>query len=261
MKTSFILFVVITLVPISLHAQKTFTVTTKTVERDININFINRDSVNLPLNANFELIEDSCSQITRYGHLKLEAKKFTGRFKDVSRAKPQLIITEGTYTDEGLKHGTFISRYLNGNLRSKGNFKNNQFDGKWEFYYEDGKPKFNLEANGDDIKITDSWDTNGIKNVENGNGTCRIDLEEMYWKGQLVNGKPNGQWKAIKTDNNSTLITETYNNGILKGGKTNSADATRLQLIAYTQLPYIKTEQLPISLVLCDGSDISQSKK
>jgi len=245
---------------ITASAQKTFMITTKTVQRDININFIRKDSVNLPLNADFELIEDACSQIIRYGHLNLDAKKFTGRFKDVARANPQLIITEGNYNNDGLKDGEFINRYLNGNLRSKGNFKNNKFDGRWEFYYEDGKPKFISVISGDDITITDSWDATGVKTVNNGNGTYRIDLEELYWKGQLLSGKPDGQWKAVKTDNNTTLITETYKNGVLQ--KSNSkTDVPRFLLVFNSLLPYIRTEQLPISFKSCDGTDAFKTQK
>lgn len=112
----------------NLYAQKSFIITTKTVKRDINIDFRRKDSVNLSLNGNFELIEDSCAPIIRRGHLELEPKKFMGRFKDVSRANPQLILTEGNYTPDGLKDGSFTSRYLNGNLQSKGDFKNNLFE-------------------------------------------------------------------------------------------------------------------------------------
>ena len=261
MKSLLIAWALIIFVYTNASAQKTFTITTKTVQRDISIDFIRKDSVNLSLNSNFELIEDSCAQITRYGHLDLDQKKFKGKFKDVSHANPQLVVTEGSYTAEGLKDGGFTSHYLNGNLQSKGNFKNNLFDGKWELYYDDAKPKVTFEANGDDINITNSWDATGIKTVDNGNGIFRIDLAELYWKGPVINGKPDGQWKALKKDNNATLLTETFKSGILqKGNKVNNSDTGRLRLALLEQLPYIKTEQLTISFILCDGTDVSKKQ-
>ena len=262
MKLAFIAWATITFACTNASAQKIITITTKTVQRDISIGFIRKDSVNLSLNNNFELIEDSCAQITRYGHLDLDQRKFKGKFKDVSHVNPQLMVTEGNYTAEGLKDGSFTSRYLNGNLQSKGNFKNNLFDGKWELYYDDAKPKVTFEANGDDINITNSWDANGIKTVDNGNGIFRIDLVELYWKGPVVNGKPDGQWKAIKKDSNTTLLTETYKNGILqKGEKVNNSDLGRLRLALLEQLPYLRTEQLPVSFILCDGTDYTKTQK
>lgn len=89
----------------------------------------------------------------------------------------------------------------------------------------------------------------------------RIDMAEIYLKGAVVNGKPDGQWKIIKKDNNTTLLTETYKNGILqKGEKVNNSDTDRLRLALLEQLPYIKTEKLPISFILCDGTDVSKNK-
>ncbi len=154
------------------------------VKRSVNFNFITKDSVNLPLNANFELIETDCSQITRYAHLNMMQRKFMGKFKDVSRANPQLVVAEGNYTADGLKEGSFISHYLNGNLQTKGNFKNNLFDGHWELYYEDGKPQLTFEANGTDIKIIDSWDAKGVKIINNGNGNG-FDASVNYQLGLL----------------------------------------------------------------------------
>ena len=181
----------------NLRAQNVFVDPAKAgLKRTFRFNFINKDSIHLALSENFEMIEDSCSQITRYGHLNMMERKFTGKFKDVSRLNPTLILTEGNYSADGLKDGTFISRNLNGNVQSKGNFTKNKFDGRWEIYYDDGKPKLTFEANGKDIKIIDSWDAKGVKTIDNGNGNYQLDLEDIYWKGKLVNGKPDGTWKA-----------------------------------------------------------------
>ncbi len=149
---------------------------TNVSRRTIRFNFIKKDSVNLSLNNEFDLIEDSCSEVIRYAHINMQQRKFFGPVKDVSRLTPGLVLTEGTYTPDGLKDGYFITHYLNGNLQAKGSFKNNKYDGKWEMYYDDGKPKLTFEATENDIKITDAWDNKGVKVVDNGKRNFRVYL-------------------------------------------------------------------------------------
>ncbi len=114
-------------------------------QRFLKINFVAKDSVNLLLDDEFNMIEDDCAQVTRYARLNMPQRKYSGRIKDVSRLDHSLVITDGTYSADGLKDGYFITHYLNGQLQAKGNFKNNQYDGKWEMYYDDGKPSYFLK--------------------------------------------------------------------------------------------------------------------
>lgn len=125
---------------------------------------IGKDSVDLSLTSEYNMVEDSCAQIIRHGHLNYRIRKFTGPFKDVSKANKGVILSEGAYTADGLKNGVFTSRYVNGNIQSKGAFKNNQFDGHWELYYEDGKPQLFFDADNTAIRITDAWTASG-KNI------------------------------------------------------------------------------------------------
>ncbi|WP_448700360.1 toxin-antitoxin system YwqK family antitoxin [Mucilaginibacter sp. AW1-3] len=224
--------------------------------RRVRINFVGKDSVNLALNEDFDMIEDSCSQIVRHGHLK--QRKFFGPFTDVSRIDPSLILTEGNYSADGLKDGPFISHYLNGKLQAKGNFKNNQYDGHWEIFYDDDKPKLTFDANNGDITITDAWDEKGSKTIVNGKGTYRVDIANIYWRGKLLNGKPDGTWKAYKTDDatNTDIISESYKNGVFQKGKGplgEYTDAPRMILIPTDKLPFTRAEKLRISAVPCNG--------
>lgn len=226
--------------------------------RNIRFSTIGKDSINLALNHQFNLIEDSCSQVIRYGHMNMFTRKFFGKFKDVSKLDPKIVLTEGNYTADGLKEGYFITHYLNGNLEAKGNFKNNQYDGDWEIYYADGKPMMTFTANGGDIKIIDVWDAKGNKTVNNGSGNYRVDLEGLYWKGKLLNGKPDGTWKAANPDDatNVTLVSETYKEGLFKKGTNalgNYTDAPQLVLVPPNKLPFINAETFMIALVGCDG--------
>ena len=143
------------------------------VSRQVKIRVIGYDSVAIPLNENFELIEDSCSQIIRYGHLNFDTYKFKGKITDVSQANPNLVLTQGIYSNEGSKEGEFVANFLNGKLQARGNFKNDVPDGKWEVFYDDGNPHITFESAGSDVKIIDVWDDKKNKVVDNGNGPTR----------------------------------------------------------------------------------------
>lgn len=230
--------------------------------RNVRFKIFGRDSVVLALNHEFNMIEDSCSQVIRYGHMNTTNRKFYGKIKDVSKLDPKIVLTEGNYTADGLKDGYFITHYLNGNLEAKGNFKNNQYDGDWEIFYADGKPMITFTANGNDIKIIDVWDEKGTKTVNNGTGNYRIDLEGLYWNGKLLNGKPDGTWKAANPEDatNTTLVSETYKGGQFKKGNNalgNYEDAPRLALVPPNKLPFTRAEALMIALVGCDGVNLT----
>jgi hypothetical protein len=217
----------------------------------VQITFIGQDSINLPLNSDFELIEESCSQITRYGHYNQYQKFFYGPFRDVSVENPKLILTEGTYTLDGLKDGYFTMRYLNGNLQAKGSFKDDKYDGKWELYYDTGKPKLVFEANGKEIKIIDAWDAKGARIVDNGKGTYTADLDGIYWKGKLVDGKPDGAWRARLTDDvtNTDRLVERYKKGVFQDGKGMTGDYNdkpKLELVAKELFPFVKAEYMHV---------------
>ena len=229
------------------------------VRRSIRFNILENDSVNLSLNDQYFLIEDSCAQIIRHGHVKLKQRLFYGRVRDVSKADLNLVVTEGNYTIDGQKYGEFITHYLNGNLQGRGAFKNNKYDGKWEVYYEDGKPELKFEAVNNEITITDAWKPDGTKTVDNGNGSYQADLDEYYWKGKLVNVKPDGTWKFLpKTDATETpMASESFKKGKFHSGISpigEYTDSTRIILVAPNLLPFTNAEKLQISLTACDGS-------
>lgn len=226
-------------------------------QRNIRFDFIKGDSTRLSFNEEFNLIEDSCSQVYRYAHVDMQNRRYTGQFKDVSRADGKLTITQGAYNHEGLVDGPFIVNYLNGALQAKGNFKNGLFDGKWEVYYDNGKPKITFEANGKGVKIIDEWDSKGTKTVNDGNGTYRADMGFMYWQGKLLNGRPEGKWKSKKTVDNTDLTSEVYKNGTFIKGTTSFSeytDAPRLVLISPAIFPFTTAEKFQISATPCNGT-------
>jgi antitoxin component YwqK of YwqJK toxin-antitoxin module len=76
--------------------------------------------------------------------------------------------------------GAYESYYLNGKLKSSGQYKNNQASGKWKYFFENGKLK--MEAELEDGGKSGDW----IYYFENGN---------VSRKGRLVDGKKEGLWE------------------------------------------------------------------
>jgi|SRR6185312_4379924 len=228
------------------------------IQRRVRFQNLGNDSVGISLNDEYFLIEDSCAQIIRYGHFNFQQRKFHGRFTDVSKANPSLVVSEGSYSEDGLKNGAFKSYYLNGKLQAKGNFKDNKYDGKWEMYYEDGKPELVFEVTAGDYVISDAWKPDGTKTVDNGNGTFVDELGGLYWKGKLVNGKPDGKWRLLKTDDISEMPvgSESFKKGQFRNGSlynNDYNDASRILLISPYKLPFVNAEKMLISSVPCNG--------
>lgn len=212
----------------------------------------------LTLNEDYYLIEDSCARILRYARYDFKQRLFTGKFRDVNFLNQDQVVAAGEYNERGQKQGSFLSYYLNNHLEAKGEFRENKFFGRWELFYEDGKPKLRFESNGDGIKIIDAWDREGKKTVNNGRGMYRANLGNIYWTGKLVDGKPDGKWKAVKTDDrtNTGLVTETLKNGQFQKGSGPAGDykdASHIVLVSETELPFVNAEKLRISAVPCNG--------
>lgn len=219
------------------------------IARKINFRTIEKDSLDLSLDANYYLIEDSCAQIVRHARFNFDTRKFHGKFSDVSKQNPSIILTEGNYSTEGLKEGPFIVRYPGGSIEAKGNFKNDKFDGRWEFFYEDEKPKLVFEVKDGVCNIIDEWNADGSKIIDKGNGNYICDLTTYYWKGKLVNGKPDGTWKmyASKDESKTAIATERFKKGEFTGGENQIGSYTgssRIDLTGSMNLPFFNTEKL-----------------
>lgn len=180
----------------------------------------------------------------------MRQRKFHGRFTDVSKANPNLIINEGSYNDDGLKDGPFIVRYPNGNMLAKGNFKNNRFDGIWNIFYETGKPKLIFEVKDNVCAITDAWNEKADKIV--GNGTYIINLVLFSWKGKLVNGRPDGNWKLYQNGDmgGRTFGFEYFKKSKFTGGENSLgkySDASRIDLTVDIDLPFTVAEWIKVA--------------
>jgi len=226
----------------------------ETVNRRINFNPIDADSLNLALNDQFMLIEDSCAAVIRHIRFDFDSRKFHGRFTDVRKDNPAVTLTEGYYTAEGKKEGTFTTRYTSGNIKAKGNFKNDDFDGKWDLYYDSGKPMLTFEAINGVYTVTDAWDDKGSKTVDKGTGNYSVEIALQYvWEGKLMNGKPDGTWKMYRSADKykNTIGSEHFKKGEFAKGENqfgSYSDRSRIQLVNKDLFPFINAEKLIIGL-------------
>jgi len=59
---------------------KAQTISRSIVSRKVQFRTIGKDSIDLNLNEDYDLIEDSCSLIVRHGHINIRDRKFFWRF-------------------------------------------------------------------------------------------------------------------------------------------------------------------------------------
>ncbi|RYY35938.1 MAG: hypothetical protein EOP46_08270 [Sphingobacteriaceae bacterium] len=235
-------------------------------ESRIVVRSIGKDSINLPLDINYYLTKETCADIIRYGHFNFEKGIFLGKIKDVSNTNANLILTEGNYNKNGEKDGEFVVYNPKGTLQAKGSFKNNRYTGKWEMYFEDGKPQMVFEVNNDEFTITSIWDERGRKIIDNGVGTYRTVSEEgIILSGKLLNGKPEGKWTLSNATLNRPLVTEYYKKNQFVKGETLMGpytDKSKLVLIEPNLLKFTRAERMMATSTPCAGSLIQvQSAK
>ena len=225
----------------------------------IQIQLIGTDSVVLSYDHRYFLTKDSCADIVRYAHYDVQQQKFTGRFRDVSKANPGQLMAEGGYNEIGLREGDFVSYYANGVLQAKGRFKDGGFDGRWEIFYPTGDPKINFIASDSEVKVLATWDENGKKLVDNGFGNYESMIGPIVWKGLLVGGQPDGKWVAQRMERSGEeLASERFKLGVFQKGKNLSGDykdASRILLVsAEDLLPFIKAEHFWVSREPCHAA-------
>lgn len=104
----------------------------------------------------WSLMVFSAISLTAVGQVKVQT------FYDKERALPKEVY-HLTDSFSQVITGLFVSYYFNGNIKSKGQFENNQATGTWTHYYENGKIKME--------------------------GGLRENLPEGYWKYYYENGR------------------------------------------------------------------------
>ncbi|MBC5993044.1 toxin-antitoxin system YwqK family antitoxin [Pontibacter cellulosilyticus] len=227
-------------------------------DRRITMSNYGADSLHIPLNDEYAIIEDSCARIVRHVRFNREKAVFYGNFADHSKSDPALILSQGSYTKDGLKTGLFTIYYTNGKLRAQGNYTENEFDGTWNLYYETGAPKLTFKAVDGEISIINAWDADGTQTVKEGIGKYTNKGAFITWSGQILNGKPEGTWTAVNTTDRSkkAINIERFKDGEFKRGTSPIGpytNAPRVSLLNSNDFPYINAERMVISSYKCEA--------
>ncbi|MEQ8242526.1 membrane-binding protein [Fulvivirga sp.] len=131
--------------------------------------------------------------------------------EDKSKLKEMFYVRDSV---SNILEGKYLSYYINGNIESEGQFKNNETYGEWNFYYETGKLKMKgvVKRNSSD-GYWEYYYEQGSKSMEGEisnqkrRGEWKIYYEsgKLKEKGVFVNNKREGHWN------------EYYEDGQLKG--------------------------------------------
>ena len=114
------------------------------------------------------------------------------------------LLKKGIIDKKGLYQGEWEEYYLNGKLKSKGEYKNGKKIGAWEYYFTNGKieQKGKYDSNG---RVTGEWNwfyENGnlLRREEFRRGLEDGELEEytadgkVITKGEFFDGEKEGEW-------------------------------------------------------------------
>ncbi|UQD55036.1 energy transducer TonB [Flavobacterium sp. K5-23] len=141
------------------------------------------------------------------------------------------------------KDGQFIYYYENGNKKTISNFDKGKQTGKQYNWYENGKPKSEIEyieiknETTPELNINQYWDANNNQKVIDGNGDYEDLSETLFESGKTKNGLHEGVWKGYGIKPKYTY-TENYENGKLISGT--SIDSSNIEH------SYKKVNQYPV---------------
>lgn len=185
---------------------------------------IKEDSVVMYFSDAYNFTWKECAENRRYTKID-SLGDFYKSFIDMNANNT--VLAKGYYYD-GLKNGYFETFHTNGQLKSKGNFKEHLPVGTWNYFYEDGKPERELLINSADTFLIQFYDEQGVHTVIDGNGNFNgpVAVNDRFFTttiiaaGKIVNGKADGEWKSyIRT---YPYCAEKFDKGIFLYGQYTS---------------------------------------
>lgn len=237
---------------------------TAIAQQRLRFNVIGKDSVVFHYTDDYQLTYDTCATIIRRTHFDFAGNKFTAPFKDVSIAKPDIVLAEGIYDAEGQKQGTFITRYPDGTVASKGSYLNNKPTGEWAFYYKNGKPSAIYTIKDSTVHVNSVYTEAGEQVVKDGTGKYKGNGSPL-WQGKLVNGLPDGLWNAYNVGDVSKekIFLEWHRNGKFYKGQSKWGEMKQsaIQYFNVDEIPAIKAERMLINLQACNPVSISNDRR
>lgn len=104
--------------------------------------------------------------------------------------------------NKGRRQGVWVDYHSNGQIRYKGEFKNNEPIGDFLYYSEDGKLfTVNKYSKNSDIVMSEVYSPEG----------------RVVAKGNYINKKKQDKWEYFSEEDGSLILIENYNDGKLSG--------------------------------------------
>lgn len=144
------------------------------------------------------------------------------------------VASSGAYLTSSykVKDGEFAFYYPNGQIKSRGSFKENLRLGEWKWWYPNGQPMkdaliihTNAVPNEEIVLTVNFWDQKGNQIVSQGKGELTQYNEYQYVdelyvvaKGNILDGLKHGPWLGYDKEGN-LLYRELYREGLLLRGR------------------------------------------
>lgn len=152
--------------------------------------------------------------------------RWQGKVRDYFRdGKIQM---RGAYKD-GMSHGVFLYYSHEGKYESAGRYDEENPVGKWEEFHKNGKLKREIDFR-DRVFIRNVYDTSGIPQVLNGNGT-EISYHPngvVAERGEVHGGRKEGIWKGYHPDGKPYFEEYFRDNQLVKGMSIDASGARHI---------------------------------
>ena len=149
-----------------------------------------------------------------------------------------------------IKDGEFIYYYPNGQVKSKGFFKENLRLGEWKWWYPNGQPMkdaliihTNSLPNEEIVLTVNFWDEDSNQVVSKGKGELIQFNEHQYVgklravaRGSILDGLKHGIWKGYDQEGN-VLFKELYRDGSLLRGKASASGDRKVKYSTLSKAP------------------------
>lgn len=151
-----------------------------------------------------------------------------------------------------IKDGEFIYYYPDGQVKSKGIFKENLRLGEWVWWYPNGQimkeiliMHTNTVPNQEIVLTVNFWDDEGRHMVRQGKGDMILFNDHQYVaelnaiaSGGVLDGLKHGSWTGYDHEGD-VLYKETYRDGLLLSGKayTDSGEKVRYNTVSKAPMP------------------------
>jgi antitoxin component YwqK of YwqJK toxin-antitoxin module len=120
-------------------------------------------------------------------------------------------------------NGIYKTYFGSNAISSEGKVENGKNVGFWKYYYENGSMRENGEYKNDTYLVLNTWDVNGNKEVESGEGSyCNYSSSGNLCmvSGQIKNGLKQGAWVILLDTTGSKYQEIKYKDGKANGKNT-----------------------------------------